>query len=103
MSYARRTDANLTPIVKAYRKLGCSVWVSNLGPVDLVVGYGGISELVEVKDGSKPPSARRLTKAQVEFRKHWTGGIRLITSLANVETHVRQLRELHEYIWKRLI
>lgn len=102
MTYARRTDANLTPIVKAYRKLGCSVWVCN-SMVDCVIGYGGISELVEVKDGEKPPSARKLTKAQVEFRKTWTGGVWLIKSLADVETHVAHFRELSRWYWKRPI
>lgn len=27
--------------------------------------------LVEIKDGSKPPSARKLTKAEAEFHKRW--------------------------------
>lgn len=95
--YARRTDANLTECVDAYRALGCSVWVCN-SMVDAVIGYGGIAELVEVKDGTKPPSARKLTRAQVAFRRTWTGGVRLVQSLADVTDHVAAIRKRHHAI-----
>ncbi len=97
---ARRVDDNLTSVVSAYRALGCTVWICNSN-VDCIVGYGaserseGISELVEVKDGSKPPSARQLTPAQVAFRRVWTGGIRLIESLDQVAAHVADIRRKH--------
>ena len=94
---ARRVDANLSEIVAAFRKLGCSVWVCN-SEVDLVIGYGGISALVEVKDGSKPPSHRKLTPAQTEFRRWWTGGIRLVQDLDDVDHAVRWLRASHRVI-----
>lgn len=94
MPYARRVDANLSGIVSAYRTFGCSVQVEN-GVVDLKVGYGGNCYLVEVKDGSKPPSARNLTPAQVAFRKTWTGGVRLIQSLDDVQAHVAEIRRRH--------
>lgn len=97
MTYARRVDANLSAVVAAYRKLGVSVHVLN-GVVDLLIGYGGICELVEVKDGSKPPSARKLTPAQVAFRKTWTGGVRLIQSLDDVTTYVNNIRKRHQAI-----
>lgn len=94
---ARRTDDNLSAVVAAYRKLGFSVWVCN-SMVDCVVGYGGIAELVEVKDGDKPPSARKLTPAQIAFRKTWTGGVRLIQSLDDVAIHVSNIRQRHQDI-----
>lgn len=91
---ARRTDANLKSIADAYRTLGCSVHVTN-GMWDLTIGYGGISELVEVKDGAKPPSRRTLTKVQVAFRQTWTGGIRLIQTLDDVMIHVNMMMKRH--------
>jgi hypothetical protein len=97
---ARRVDANLTAIVSAYRALGCTVWICNSN-VDCIVGYSGISELVEVKDGSKPPSARVLTPAQVAFRRVWTGGIRLVKSLDEVAAHVADIRRKHKILSDR--
>jgi hypothetical protein len=88
---ARRVDGNLKLIVAAFRKLGCSVHVTN-GAWDLTVGLGGMTRLVEVKDGSKPPSARKLTPAQVEFRRTWTGGIELVESVEHVASVVNAMR-----------
>jgi hypothetical protein len=69
---AKRIDANQQSIVDALRRLGASVYI--LGkPVDLLVGYRGKNLLVEVKDGAKPPSARALTQAQIDFCATWLG------------------------------
>lgn len=38
---------------------------------DLVVGFRGKTLLLELKDGSKPPSARLLTPAEDAFRVRW--------------------------------
>ena len=91
MTYAKRVDANLREIADTFRKLGCSVWVVN-DRVDLVIGYGGLSMLVEVKDGKKAPSRQKLTTAQVKFRETWTGGIYLVNSLDSAQQAVRTLR-----------
>lgn len=40
---------------------------------DLLVGYRGVNLLVEVKDGSRVPSERRLRPSQVAFRDQWRG------------------------------
>lgn len=94
---ARRVDDNLASIVAAYRALGCSVWVCN-SMVDCVIGYGGIAELIEVKDGAKSASRRKLTPAQVKFRESWTGGVRLVQSLDDVGVHVANIRKRHAAI-----
>lgn len=94
MTWARRTDANLTAIVEELRRLGLSVHVLN-DVVDLVVGYGGLSMLVEVKDGAKPPSRRQLTPAQLKFRETWTGGIRLVTCLQDARETASTLQRWH--------
>lgn len=60
-----RRDANEVEIVKALRKLGVKVWTDL--PVDLLCFHRGRLFCVEVKDGSKPPSARKLTDREREF------------------------------------
>jgi len=81
---ARRTDANHTAVAEAFEKAGFSVDKTN-GLWDLTVGYGGITILVEVKDGSKPPSKQKLTDREKKFHGSWTGGIRLITKVEDVQ------------------
>ena len=71
-------DANQAEIVSALR--GCGATVQPLHTVgkgcpDLVVGFRGQTFLIEVKDGSKPPSERKLTAAQVEWHSGWKGQV----------------------------
>lgn len=73
---AAKVDRNQAEIVAALRKAGAKVYVSSSfgqGFPDLVVGYQGRFVLLEVKDGAKPPSARKLTADQVKFHAEWTG------------------------------
>lgn len=73
---ARRTDANHAAVRDALRAVGAVVAdLSDVGEgvPDLAVAWDGMWYLVEVKDGQKPPSARRLTPAQVRFiETAWT-------------------------------
>lgn len=76
MRRAARTDANQAQIMRALRAIGCKVKdTSRLGDgfPDLVVGYRGRLTLMEVKDGSKPPSERKLTPDQEKFHAEWAG------------------------------
>ena len=69
-------DANQSQIVDALRKAGCSVTPTHragAGFPDLACGYRGKTFLLEVKDGSKPPSARKLTDDQVRWHGNWLG------------------------------
>lgn len=73
---AAAVDANQKDIVAALRKAGAKVYVASSfgkGFPDLIVGYQGRFVLLEIKDGSKPPSARKLTKDQQKFHAEWTG------------------------------
>lgn len=73
---AKRTDSNQTEIVKAFRAAGALVHItSDLGKgfPDLVVGIGSRLKLVEIKDGSKPPSHRCLTPDEKRFHALWEG------------------------------
>jgi hypothetical protein len=71
---AAKKDANQSPIVELLRKAGCSVHILNeQGAPDLLCGLRGVTFLIEVKDGSKSPSARRLTSFQEEWCRKWKG------------------------------
>ena len=79
---AARVDANQAEIVRDLRAIGCSVAITSTvgdGFPDLVVGISNLNYLVEIKDGSKPPSARKLTPAQVDFHRDWRGSVHVIT------------------------
>lgn len=63
-----KVDANQGELVKLWRDMGAVVWdLSGVGCgiADVLVGFRGRWVAVEIKDGSKPPSARKLTPAQI--------------------------------------
>jgi len=71
-----KVDDNQPEIVAALRKAGASVQhlhAVGQGCPDLAVGFRGENFLIEVKDGSKPPSARGLTDAQLRWKILWAG------------------------------
>ncbi len=81
---AARVDANQPEIVRALSGIGCSV--KSLAPVgsgcpDLLVGYRGRNVLLEVKDGSKPPSARKLTPDEVLWHRAWRGQVCVVNDV----------------------
>ncbi len=84
MRQAAKTDANQTSIVKALRSVGCTVQtlaaVGN-GCPDILVGFRGSNYLMEIKDGDKVPSKRRLTPDQVEWHRQWFGKAVVIKSI----------------------
>lgn len=74
--FARKVDANHSAIVKALRKVGCSVQslaAVGDGVPDILVGLRGRNWIMEIKDGSKPPSQRKLTPKQEKWRREWRG------------------------------
>lgn len=74
MRRAARRDANEGDIIKAMRAEGAYVKVINdEGLFDLLVSHRGETLLIEIKDGSRPPSARRLTDAEQKFHDEWPG------------------------------
>ena len=79
----RRVDANHAAIVKALRAIGCSVQPldNGKGVPDLLVGYRGRNDLFEVKDGDKPPSARRLTADEQRWHAQWRGQVCIVCSV----------------------
>ena len=84
MRRAAKIDANQPEIVKGLRQAGASVACCHAvgdGFTDLVVGFRGVNYLVEVKDGEKVPSKRKLTPDQVKFHAAWTGQIGVAETL----------------------
>jgi hypothetical protein len=74
MRRAARRDDNEQSIIKAMRAEGAYVkQINDEGLFDLLVSHRGETLLVEVKDGAKPPSARRLTEAEQKFHDEWPG------------------------------
>ena len=76
MRRAAKVDANQREVVAALRAAGASVQLLHAvgeGCHDLLVGYKGLNMLLEVKDGSKPPSAQKLTPQQEEWHRDWRG------------------------------
>lgn len=80
VGHAKRKDDNQSDIVDALRAIGCTVMVMHV-PCDLLVGYRGRNVLLEVKDGAKPPSARKLTTDQVIFQAEWRGQYDVVKSI----------------------
>lgn len=80
---AARVDTNQSEIVATLRAIGVTVTdLSGVGDgvPDLVCLWRGQTVWVEVKNGSKPPSARKLTVEQVRFHND--------ARLAGVKVHV---------------
>jgi hypothetical protein len=95
---AAKVDANQQEIVEGLRRCGWSVQVTSgvgKGFPDLVVGAlgrnGRVNIFLEVKDGNKPPSARQLTKDQVEWHSRWRGQVAVVNSTEEAITTVLEI------------
>lgn len=84
----KRTDANQKKVVELVRKLhGASITSTHIigkGFPDLVIGYKGINYLIELKDGFKPKSQKKLTPDEVEFHLKWNGQIAVCESFEDI-------------------
>lgn len=83
MRRAARTDSNQAEIVQALRKADCTVQhlhTLGQGTPDLLVGYAGSNYLLEIKDGSKPPSKRKLTPDEEQWHRQWGGQVAIVLS-----------------------
>jgi Holliday junction resolvase len=83
---AAKVDANHAEIVDALRLIGVSVAsTAAIGKVfpDLVVSDGSRTLLIEIKDGEKSPSKRKLTEDQEKFAAAWRGQIARVECVAD--------------------
>lgn len=82
MSFRRaaRVDDNQPAVVRKFRSLGWYVLiVSQLkNCCDIIVSKSGLTIAIEIKDGKKPPSARKLSNGEQEFKDEWLGEWRLV-------------------------
>jgi hypothetical protein len=91
MRRAARRDDNEQSIIKAMRAEGAYVkQINDEGLFDLLVSHRGETLMIEVKDGAKPPSARRLTDAEQKFHDEWPGSDLYIVN--SVEEAIALLR-----------
>lgn len=98
MRRAAKVDENQAGIVKALRAHGWSVLslaAMGKGCPDLLVGAKGVNLLLEVKDGSKAPSKRRLTEDETRFFGAWNGHRALVETaeqaVAEVKRHLAEV------------
>jgi len=80
---AAKVDANHAEIVKDLRKYGHDVYdMSRVGQgfPDLLVCAHKKWVLLEIKDGSRPPSERRLTEAQQKWHAACRGPVAVVAS-----------------------
>jgi hypothetical protein len=76
MRRAANVDRNQPEIVAALRAAGATVEHLHAvggGCPDLLVGYRGANYLLEVKDGRKVASAKRLNPDQIVWHASWRG------------------------------
>jgi hypothetical protein len=81
---AAKVDDNHGEIIAAIRKNGFCVYDSSAngrGFPDAAVSFGGRTWLIEIKDGAKYPSQRKLTDAQVKFHAEWQAKIYIIETV----------------------
>lgn len=84
----KRTDANHKEIIVGLRKYPVlSVFSTHMvgkGFPDIVIGYKGINYLVEIKDGAKSKSRKKLTEDEIKFHSSWNGQIIIAENIDDV-------------------
>lgn len=97
MSYYRcKVDDNQPEIVKFIRSMGATVQhlhTIGKGCPDIAIGYAGLTMLAELKDGSKPVSAQKLTADEQKWHDDWKGGVYLIRNVKDAANAVSTLRK----------
>lgn len=82
-----RVDRNHGEIKKCFEYLGYSVsdvFQLKTGIGDIIVGKYDKNYLIEIKDGEKPPSQKKLTPTEHKFKDSWKGQHDIIESIEDV-------------------
>ena len=82
MRQRAQVDSNQAEIVHALKQVGATVLHTHQlghGAPDIAVGYRGINYWFEIKDGSKPPSHRKLTADEQCWYSEWRGDVQIVT------------------------
>lgn len=98
MRRAAKTDANHSAVVGALMRCGCEVQslaAVGDGVADLLVWHKATQRLllVEVKDGNKPPSARKLTADQEAWHERFP--VIVVLSPEDAIAQIWPLRAVH--------
>ena|SRR5947207_15812238 len=101
-----RIDENQNEIVKVLRELGASVLILSAvgkGCPDILIGLSdckGVKHniLVEIKDGKKSSSQKRLTKDEQKFFDTWKGRVVVISSIAEAVLLFNLVRKPRETV-----
>lgn len=113
--YGRRRDDNHWTIIKQFEQLGCSVIDVSQTPCgfDILVGYGGLTMPVEIKNPSAENWKKRnrktrtadklLSENEKKVIDRWTGGARLVMDGNDVAETVNTLRRWHVALRKHLV
>jgi Holliday junction resolvase len=83
----RKVDDNQKEVVKAFRDLGWSVLdihIVGKGAPDIICGKHGFNIMVEIKDGKKSPSQRKLNDKEEKFFSEWRGSIVIVENIGDV-------------------
>lgn len=99
MNIVRKVDENQKEIVAAFRKFGYSVAHTHTigkGFPDIIVAKNLCTILVEIKDGKKAPSKRKLTPDEEKFHNEWQGQMVIIESVDDVVKFCNASTRKHE-------
>src|SRR5689334_11360868 len=95
MRRAAKKDDNHNHVAAAFRALGCG-WFDTYqlgsGFPDGVAEINTLTVLVEIKDGAKRPSARKLTPDEARFHAAWRGALVIIETTDDVLRLVNSIR-----------
>lgn len=84
----RKTDLNHKELIDKIRKIpNISVFSTHTigkGFPDIVVGYKGLNYLIEIKDGSKYKSQKKLTESELKFHNSWKGQVSIAENIDDV-------------------
>lgn len=97
MRRAAKVDANHAAIVSLLRRMGATVQslaAVGKGCPDILVGLRGQNYLIEIKDGAKPPSKRRLTPEQETWHASWRGQVMVMTGEQVAQEWVNDLARI---------
>jgi len=88
-----RIDSNQTELIKHFKSFGCSVLnISSLkNCCDAIISLHGRSIFIEIKDGKKVPSARKLTEGELKFKAETLGAWRLVESIKDADKVIAEL------------
>jgi hypothetical protein len=96
MRRAAKKDDNHNEIAKAFRALGCG-WIDTYqfgSPMlDGLAEINTETWMIEIKDGAKPKSARKLTVGETKSFSTWRGKMAIIESLSDVVALVNKVRQ----------